>query len=250
MSGWIVIPCLLALRDEFNALNPGRDKGADGTIGDSSHTSSSDHTPDEDSGKLQGKDSDHVNEVHALDIDSTGPWAGATFHAIVMKVIEWEKKKWLDPNDKCRLNYVIWDHKIYDKDNDFAAATYTGSDPHTNHAHFSARYETSCENDRRPWGVVATFGDDMPSADEVAKETVKQMFEREVQDYADPKEPNRKLTFETWVGYSEGRGQVNDVKKELAEVKSQMAELSGQVTGLVELIESHISGLIENQPPA
>ena len=159
MSSWTTIPCLLTLRDEFNTLNPNRDKGADGTIGDSSHTSSSDHTPDEDSDKLKNKDSDKYNEVHALDIDSTGPWpAGRTFKKIFLDVIELERQKWNAPDDKCRLNYAIFDRKIYDKDNDFEPEDYTGSDPHTGHAHFSARYETSCENDTRPWGVT---GDDV-----------------------------------------------------------------------------------------
>src|SRR4051812_28152076 len=150
MSSWIVIPCLLSLQKEFDALNPNRDKGAEGFVGDSSHTSSSDHTPDEDSDVLREKDSDHINEVHAYDCDSTGPWPGTNFKAIVMKVVEGEKKKWNDPNDKCRLNYVIIDREIYDKDNNFNPQPYTGSDPHTNHAHFSARYETSCEEDTRP----------------------------------------------------------------------------------------------------
>jgi hypothetical protein len=164
MSSWEVIPCLLALRDEYNRLSPNRDKGADGTIGDSSHTSSSDHTPDEDSSKLENKDSDHKNEVHALDIDSTGPWPdGRTFKDIVLDVVELEREKWNAPSDKCRLNYVIFDRKIYDKDNDFEPESYTGSNPHTDHAHFSARYDTSCEEDTRPWGVM---GDDMASAQE------------------------------------------------------------------------------------
>jgi len=154
MSDWVVVPCLLALRDEFNALAPSRDKGADGTIGDSAHTSSSDHTPDEDSDVLRDHDADDKNEVHALDIDSTGPWpAGRTFHEICMEIIRREKIKWLDANDKCRLNYMIHDGYIYDKDNDFEPVKYNGSDQHTNHAHFSSRYETSCENDTRPWGV-------------------------------------------------------------------------------------------------
>lgn len=158
MSAWVVVPSLLKLRDEFNLISPKRDKGADGTIGDSSHTSSSDHTPDEDSRVLRDHDGDSKNEVHALDIDSTGPWPGTgtqkeRFHKIIMGIIAREKKRWLDPNDKCRLNYVIWDRKIYDKDNDFEGKTYGGSDPHTNHAHFSGRYETVCENDVSSWGV-------------------------------------------------------------------------------------------------
>jgi hypothetical protein len=37
---------------------------------------------------------------------------------------------------------------------------YNGSDPHTNHAHFSARYETDTEADTRPWGVAAASTED------------------------------------------------------------------------------------------
>lgn len=183
MGTWVVIPSLLSLRGEFNTLAPNRDKGADGTIGDQNHTSSSDHTPDEDSDKLRGKDADKVNEVHALDIDSSGPWpTGRTFKQIVMDVIAGEKKKWLDPNDKCRLNYVIYDRKIYDKDNDFEPENYEGSDPHTNHAHFSARYETSCENDIRPWGVVKEW-DQMATKDEV-KAALREVIEKDIFPYA------------------------------------------------------------------
>lgn len=152
MSAWVLVPCLVNLRAEFNAVSPDRDKGSDGSIGDSNHTSSSDHTPDEDSDVLRDHDADSKNEVHALDIDSTGPWPWS-FETRIKQIIASEKLKWLDPNDKCRLNYVIFNRKIYDKDNDFAPVNYTGSDPHTGHAHFSSRYETACESDQRPWGV-------------------------------------------------------------------------------------------------
>jgi len=162
VSEWVLVPCLVTLRTEFNEVSPSRDKGADGAIGDSSHTSSSDHTPDEDSDILRDHDTDSKNEVHAVDIDSSGPWPGEgtqkqRFDRKIKKVIAGEKAKWLDDNDMCRLNYVIWDDKIYDKDNDFEPKAYLPNnpsrDPHTNHAHFSSRYETRAENDTRPWGV-------------------------------------------------------------------------------------------------
>lgn len=174
-TSWVLVPSLVTLRTEFNTLAPRRDKGADGAIGDSAHTSSSDHTPDEISSVLRDHDGDSKNEVHALDIDSTGPWPGTgtqkeRFHRIVMRVIAGERAKWKDASDRCRLNYVIWDRKIYDKDNDFAPRDYTGSDPHTNHAHFSNRYETGSENDTRPWGVAEGDDDDMPLTDaDIAK---------------------------------------------------------------------------------
>lgn len=167
MSAWVTVPCLLALRNEFNEINPNRDRGADGTIGDSSHTSASDHTPDEDSDVLRDHDADHKNEVHALDIDSTGPWNGEAFAALVARVIAGEKAKWLSATDRCRLKYVIFNRKIYSQTTDFAPRNYTGSDPHTNHAHFSARYETSCENDTRSFGVEKIVVAPPPPAGEV-----------------------------------------------------------------------------------
>ncbi len=153
MSSWVTVPCLLALRDEFNQLNPERDRGADGTIGDSTHTSKSDHTPDEDSDYLRSKDADKTNEVHALDVDSTGPWP-RPFASLVMDVIAWERARWLDPDDVCRLEYVIFNRQIYSRSRNFEPVKYTGDDPHTNHAHFSARYLTHAENDTSPWGLT------------------------------------------------------------------------------------------------
>jgi len=152
MSSWVVVPCLLTLRDEFNYVSPNRDKGADGTIGDSAHTSSSDHTPDEDSDVLRSKDADSKNEVHGLDIDSTGPWPWS-FDSKIKAIVAQERSRWLDPNDVCRLQNVIWNGKIASVSWDFEWRDYDGSDPHTNHAHFSARYLTQAENDTRPWGV-------------------------------------------------------------------------------------------------
>ncbi|MCM4079662.1 hypothetical protein [Paractinoplanes hotanensis] len=70
MPTWIVVPCLLRLRDEFDDLAPHRDKREEGTIGDENHDSTSDHTPDEQSRHLKHKDADNRNEVHALDIDA------------------------------------------------------------------------------------------------------------------------------------------------------------------------------------
>lgn len=165
MSAWVVIPAALKLRDQYNQVAPLRDKGSDGTIGDSNHTSSSDHTPDEDSDVLRGKDADTKNEVHAVDIDSTGPWpdgkggeAGGWFDRSVKFVVADEKRRWLDANDVCRLEYAIWRGKIYSRQYDFAERTYTGSDGHYGHAHFSFRYLTQSENDTRDYPLE---GDDV-----------------------------------------------------------------------------------------
>lgn len=157
MSAWVLVPCLVTLREEFNAVSPSRDKGSDGSIGDRVHSPASDHSADEDSPILRDHDADSKNEVHAVDIDSTGPWPGGWnwFDDAVHSIVDRERKRWLDPNDMCRLEYVIWDGMIASRSiNDFRWRTYTGSnDPHTGHAHFSARYLTVAENDTSPYGI-------------------------------------------------------------------------------------------------
>lgn len=152
MSAWTLVPCLVALRDEFNELSPRRDKGADGSIGDSAHTSSSDHTPDEDSDALRDHDPDNKNEVHAFDCDSTGPWP-ESFDTIIKRLVAREKAEYQSATTVGRLKYVIWNRRIAERSNGWAWRSYTLSDPHTNHAHFSARYTTAQENDTRSWGV-------------------------------------------------------------------------------------------------
>lgn len=153
MSDWILVPCLVTLRDEFNALSPKRDKGADGSIGDSAHTSSSDHSPDEDSTVLRGRDPDKVNEVHALDIDSTGPWP-EPFDVIIRRLVAREKAEYESATMVGRLQNVIWNRRIASRSWGWTWRTHTGPDPHTNHAHFSARYLAATEADTRPWGVL------------------------------------------------------------------------------------------------
>lgn len=167
MSAWVTIPCLLALRAEFNHVNPERDKGADGTIGDTAHTSSSDHTPDEDSDVLRDHDADSKNEVHALDIDSTGPWPeSGWFNRTVLALVAREKAEYESPDVFGRLQYVIWNNRIASRSWGWTWRDYGGSDPHINHAHFSGRYTTAQEQDTRPWGVYEE--DDMVTAAEIS----------------------------------------------------------------------------------
>lgn len=160
MSDWILVPSLVVLRGEFNTVAPGRRKGADGSIGDSHHSSSSDHTPDEDSDILRDHDADSKNEVHALDIDSAGPWPGgpAWFDRAVKAIVERHRT-----GRDNRLQYVIWNRQIANRAIDnWRWRTYTSTtDQHTNHAHFSSRYTTAQEQDTSPWGVAERMITDM-----------------------------------------------------------------------------------------
>lgn len=132
-----LVPCLVTLRAEFNQLAPARDKGADGWIGDAAHQArTSDHNADP-----QGR-------VLAVDIDSTGPWP-RPFDSLVES---------LRGDD--RLEYVIWNRRIASRDQGWTWRAYTGSsDPHTGHAHFSARHDHTGNDSTAPWGL--TEEDDM-----------------------------------------------------------------------------------------
>jgi hypothetical protein len=193
MSDWVCIPCLLTLRNEFNLVAPKRDKGEEGTIGDVAHAAggTSDHLPDEDFPKLRYKDSDHKNEVHALDIDATGPWpdgkggqAGGWFDKQIHLIIAEERRRWLDPNDMCRLEYIIWRGMIYDKDRDWAGVKYNGTDQHFGHAHFSGRYETRAESDTRTWGVYVPPKPTTPTEDFMSFITNRAQFQAEMTAWA------------------------------------------------------------------
>ena len=150
MTAPYLIPCLVELRSEFNAENPDRDKSSDGWIGDAAHQKEqSDHNPDS-----QGR-------VLAIDIDSTGPWPrDNTLDVYVAFIV-----------DRCqngvenRLEYIIRNRVIYTRTNGFKGETYTGSDPHTNHAHFSARHDHTGQSSTVSWELEEVG---MPTAQDIA----------------------------------------------------------------------------------
>lgn len=175
MASWTLVPCLTALRDEFNRLAPNRDKKSDGAVGDPAHADrSSDHNPDE-TGRTPTKDADNDNEVHALDIDDDLRQPGWTMQKAVDIIVD-RHRRGLDD----RLQNIIYNRQIWSRSWGWNRRVYTGSNPHDKHAHFSSRYTTGEESDRRPWGLLAESArleeDDMPTAKEIAKETVVELL--------------------------------------------------------------------------
>ena len=156
MASWILVPCLVTLRSEFNALAPGRDKASDGSIGDTAHSqSSSDHNPDE-TGSTPYEDADSINEVHAIDVDKDLRRSGWT----MLKAVEVIVVRHRQGRDN-RLQNVIYNRRIWSRSWGWTARAYTGANAHTQHAHFSARYTTAQERDTRPWGLLEAEDDDM-----------------------------------------------------------------------------------------
>jgi murein L,D-transpeptidase YcbB/YkuD len=149
-ASWILIPCLVTLRKEFDKIAPGRDHASDGSIGNLAHQQeSSDHNPDE-TGRTPYSDTDKLNEVHAIDVDDDLRKTGWTMDRAV-QIIVTRHRAGLDD----RLQNVIYNRRIWSRSWGWAARAYTGASTHTEHAHFSARYTTAQESDTRAWGLLA-----------------------------------------------------------------------------------------------
>lgn len=149
MADWILVPCLVQLRSEFNAIAPKRDKASDGSIGDPAHAEHvSDHNPDE-SGRVPIRDVDRLNEVHAIDVDKDLRTPGLTMEEVVQFLL-FRCRMGLER----RLRYIIWNRRIWEASNDWRQRTYTGANPHDKHAHFSASYNTVREASKAPWELA------------------------------------------------------------------------------------------------
>ena len=152
----ILVPSLVALRSEFNTVSPGRDKRSDGWLGDRAHAlTPSDHNPDE-TGRTPYEDADHVDEVHAIDIDDSGPWPRPGWFDETIERIRTFHQQGKDN----RLQNIIRNRRVASRSWGWTWRPYDGSNPHTEHAHFSARYTTAQERDTSPWGVAMLLTDD------------------------------------------------------------------------------------------
>ncbi len=162
----VLVPCLVALRAEFNRLNPARDKASDGWIGNPAHAaSSSDHNPDE-SGKTPYEDDDFTDEVHALDVDDSD----VPMEKAVQTIVGNHRAGRDD-----RLQNVIYNRRVWSRSWGWTEKPYTGANAHTEHAHFSARYTTAQENDVSPWGVAALAEDDMNSEQDARLKRIEEL---------------------------------------------------------------------------
>jgi len=146
MADWILVACLKQLFAEFNAIAPSRDHASDGSIGDTAHQHEvSDHNPDE-TGSVPIHDADHINEVHAIDVDVDLRVPGLTMETVVQFLLS----RCRNGSEK-RLRYIIYNRRIWEADNGWKQRAYTGASAHTEHAHFSASYDTAREASTASW---------------------------------------------------------------------------------------------------
>ncbi|WP_328465548.1 hypothetical protein OHA21_43875 [Actinoplanes sp. NBC_00393] len=129
-----LVPSLVRLRTDFNTLFPGRGRGSDGWIGDPAHQArDSDHNPDE------------RGLVHAIDVDADlGPGVD------MRDFVEFVVARCRSGKEK-RLTYVIHNRIIWSASYGWVGRRYTGDNPHTAHAHFSASSNPARENNTSSW---------------------------------------------------------------------------------------------------
>ncbi|MGK5737283.1 hypothetical protein [Micromonospora sp. URMC 103] len=158
---WVVAPNIKALFASVNRLAPNRDKASDGTVGDLAHQQgTSGHNPDDMAGvRAERSDSDKVQEVRAGDVDRDLRLPDVSMEDVVQTVVK-------TPNLRKRLIYVIYNRRIWAASNGWRQASYTGSNPHDKHAHFSGHPDY--DNDSSPWREIEQLGEDDMQADERA----------------------------------------------------------------------------------
>jgi hypothetical protein len=146
MADWVLVACLKTLMAEFNRIAPGRSHASDGSIGDKAHEEEvSDHNPDE-TGSVPIHDADHINEVHAIDVDVDLREPGLTMETVVQFVLARCRS-----GKENRLRYIIYNRRIWEADNEWRQRAYTGASAHTEHAHFSCSYDTVKEASTASW---------------------------------------------------------------------------------------------------
>ena len=156
MTVWYKVAWIDPLFAACNQIAPNRGHAEDGTIGDLAHASGvSGHNPDDTAGvTAERQDADSKPEVRAADVDSTGTWpAGISMESVVQAVLHGPA------DERDRLIYIIFNHRIWRKAGGWAQEAYTGSDPHELHAHFSG--DPASDDDARPWTSILNLGADL-----------------------------------------------------------------------------------------
>lgn len=137
---WRVARSLDTLLAEINAAAPHRDKAADGSIGDASHSSRySDHNPNA-AGVVRARDFTHdpAGGCHAGEIaEAVRALGAANGHPA------------LGPGA-----YVIWNWRIASDTYGWVWRDYTGSNGHTHHCHVSVATSASGYDSTAPWGIT------------------------------------------------------------------------------------------------
>jgi hypothetical protein len=152
---WVLTRGLNTVRAEFNTVFPGRDKATDGSVGDLAHqTGSSGHNPDR-TGKAEYKDGDSKDEVRAIDVDRDLIPGSATdwMELVIQYLIKKARAGGYIP-----FRYIIYKGRIWARSDGWQTRTYTGSNKHDKHAHFSGDYTQTADEWTGTLGLASVRG--------------------------------------------------------------------------------------------
>lgn len=146
MANYRIARALDQMRSQVNLHAPGRNKSADGWIGDAKHAAStSDHNPWVKDGS--------IGIVTALDI-THDPSSG---------VDTWKLADYLRTKRDARIKYVISNGRIFSSTvSAWAWRSYSGSNPHRSHIHVSVNSAKVYHDDVRPWDLGLSPGTPAP----------------------------------------------------------------------------------------
>ena len=152
---WVLTRGLGTVRAEFNSVFPDRDKTSDGTIGDQAHqTSASGHNPDR-TGRAEYKDGDSLDEVRAIDVDrDLVPGSGTDWMELVVQYLVRKARA----GGYIPFRYIIYKRRIWSRTDGWQTRTYTGSNAHDKHAHFSGNYTQTADNWTGSLGLASLRG--------------------------------------------------------------------------------------------
>ena len=121
------------LRSQINSSAPDRDKSSDGWIGNPAHrVRKSDHNPNK------------FGVVCALDI-THDPARGVDCSRFAEA---------LKSSKDSRLNFVIWNRRIWNPSDAPDWTAYSGTNPHTLHCHISVNQDPATYDDVSPWDAA------------------------------------------------------------------------------------------------
>lgn len=232
-AGWILVPCLVKLRDEFNDLAPHRDKASDGSIGDVAHEErESDHNRDE-TGNVPIKDADKVQEVHAIDVDTD------------LRVPDLDMERCVQFTlNRCRtgkenrLRYIIYNRRIWSASNGWRQQKYTGANPHDKHAHFSSSYNTAREADQSTWHLedlmALSTADKTWLSAEIAKQVKAAIAANNDDLIATDGDPSDRIYSLGGLVSASERRTYQLANKDIPELKADIANIKATVTLLAE----------------
>lgn len=143
---WRAGKSLLKLRSQLDKAYPDRNKASDGLIGDAAHcpnpdgTGSSDHCPN-----IQDGDYRIVTAYDA----TNDPKSGCDMNIVIEAIRE---------SRDSRVKYIIWNKRICNPKSiggnpPWAWRPYSGSNPHSRHAHISVSSAKSKYDDDAAWSI-------------------------------------------------------------------------------------------------